>query len=222
MPRPIKTLLTVLTFETVLAAILFVSARRVDLPWVWALIGAHGVILFVGQTRMDPDLVRERRSPGPGAGRDKLFTRAGALLLLVHLVIAGLDVGRFHWSPPPEVAVRVGALAVFAAGMSLSMWAMAVNRFSSSVVRIQTERGHHVVDAGPYQYVRHPGYLGVLVSSLAGGVVIGSWWSLVPLGVLVALFAVRLHLEDRFLHRELDGYAAYAGRVRYRLVPGVW
>jgi protein-S-isoprenylcysteine O-methyltransferase Ste14 len=214
--------LRVIAFEAIIAAALFVSAGRVDLPWFWALIAAHGVILGVGQSRMDPELGRERRKPGPGGGRDRYFARVGAVFIISHLVVAGLDAGRFYWSTPPGLGMRLAALTLFVAGMSLSMWAMAVNRFFSSVVRLQTDRGHHVIDSGPYRYVRHPGYLGVLVSSLAGGVVLGSWWSLVPLGVLAALFTVRLVAEDRFLHRELQGYSQYAGRVRYRLLPGLW
>jgi protein-S-isoprenylcysteine O-methyltransferase Ste14 len=99
------------------------------------------------------------------------------------------------------------------------MWAMVVNRFFSSVVRLQTDRGHHVIDSGPYRVVRHPGYAGIVASAPAGGIVIGSLWSLLPLAVMAVLLLRRLRMEDAFLHRELAGYPDYAKRVRYRLLP---
>src|SRR5207249_4357953 len=100
-------------------------------------------------------------------------------------------------------------------------WAM-INRFFSSVVRIQTERGHHVVTVGPYRYVRHPGYAGAIAGFLAGPVVLGSWWAIAAVVPIVAFVLWRTAAEDRFLREKLPGYADYAERVRYRLLPGVW
>ena len=99
---------------------------------------------------------------------------------------------------------------------------MASNAFFSAYVRIQTERGHAVVSTGPYRWVRHPGYASGLGSTLATPFVLGSVWALVPAGLVVVLLVVRTALEDRTLRKELPGYAEYSGRVRFRLVPGVW
>jgi protein-S-isoprenylcysteine O-methyltransferase Ste14 len=118
--------------------------------------------------------------------------------------------------------VQAAALAGFAAGLGLSLWAMSANRFFSPVVRIQAERGHRLVSSGPYARLRNPGYTGLIVASLCGGVALGSWWSLVPLAPFVGMFLWRTAMEDRFLHEGLEGYAGYANRVRYRLVPGLW
>jgi protein-S-isoprenylcysteine O-methyltransferase Ste14 len=216
-----KSMLKVLAFEAFLGLVLFGSAGRVNLPWVWALLAVHAGWLVVAFTFMDPDLQRERVKPGPGA-TDVHLRRMIAAMLVVHLVVAGLDIGRYHWSGPIPWPLRAAALVLFACGMGLSIWAMLVNRFFSSAIRLQTDRGHHVIDKGPYAVMRHPGYAGMMVAAVAGGVVIGSWWSLVPLAGMAAVVVRRLVMEDGFLRRELEGYATYAGRVRYKLVPGLW
>jgi protein-S-isoprenylcysteine O-methyltransferase Ste14 len=181
----------------------------------------HATLLLAGVSFMDPGLREERLRPGPG-GRSRRIRFLALPFIVAHLVVAGLDVGRFGWSGPIPLAVQATALAGYAACMGLSLWAMAANRFFSPVVRIQDERGHHVVTSGPYGYLRHPGYTGLIVGSICGGVALGSWWSLVPLAPLVGMFLWRTAMEDRFLHEGLEGYVGYAQRVRYRLVPGLW
>ena len=118
--------------------------------------------------------------------------------------------------------VRGVALAIYGMAFSFSMWAMVVNRFFSSVVRLQPERGHRVIDSGPYRFVRHPGYAGMMVAALLGGIVLGSWWSMVPMLAFAAMAIRRLMMEDRFLNAELEGYREYAGRVRSKVLPGLW
>ncbi|QDV36886.1 methyltransferase family protein [Tautonia plasticadhaerens] len=214
-------ILRALMVEFLLAAILFASAGRIDLPWLWAVLALHATMLLAGIPFMDPDLRKERVRPGPG-GRSRQVRWLALPMILAHLVVAGLDVGRFGWSGPIPAVVQAVALAGYAAGMGLSLWAMAANRFFSPVVRIQAERGHRLVSSGPYARLRHPGYTGLIVGSLCGGVALGSWWSLVPLAPLVGMFLWRTAMEDRFLHEGLEGYAGYARRVRYRLMPGLW
>jgi protein-S-isoprenylcysteine O-methyltransferase Ste14 len=221
MDRFLSAILKVLVLETALFGLVLVSAGRLDLPWVWALLAVHATLLTIGYSLLDPTLGEERVRPGPGA-TDAPLRRMIAVLLLTHLVVVGLDIGRFHWSGSIPAAVRVPALVLFACGLGFSLWAMVVNRFFSSAIRLQTDRGHRVIDSGPYSLVRHPGYAGLLVSATAGGVVMGSWWSLLPLGLAFVVVLRRLVIEDVFLHRELEGYATYAGRVRYKLVPGLW
>ena len=216
-----KFLLTLLAFEVLLALLLFGVAGRVDLPWFWTLIGIHTVMMLAGGWLMDPDLRKERLRPG-GPGIDCRFRPILTALILAHLVIAALDAGRFGWSPHIPPAARAAGLAVYVAGFALSLWAMAANRFFSPVVRVQAERGHEVVGGGPYAYVRHPGYVGVTLALTAEAVLLGSLWSLAPLLPALAVVVWRTTLEDRFLHRNLSGYAAYASAVRYRLAPGVW
>jgi protein-S-isoprenylcysteine O-methyltransferase Ste14 len=109
-----------------------------------------------------------------------------------------------------------------AIGFGLFFRAMHENRFFSAVVRLQSDRGHRVVDSGPYSVVRHPGYAGMLVGMPCAGLALGSFISL-ALGVVLSLMIVRrASFEDAFLRQNLEGYVAYAARVRYRLLPGVW
>ncbi len=120
------------------------------------------------------------------------------------------------------LVVQVIALLAMAAGLAVVVWAEAVNRFFSSVIRIQTERGHHVITTGPYRYLRHPGYAACPFIFIGGGLVLGSWLSAL-IGVVLFLPILRRTVEeDRLLHEQLEGYAAYAQKVRYRLIPGVW
>ena len=140
----------------------------------------------------------------------------------VQLVIAGLDVGRYHWSDRVPPAVQVAGLVAMAAGMAVLIWAEAVNRFFSSVIRIQTERGHHVITGGPYRYLRHPGYAASPFFLVGGGLVLGSWLSGLFGFLMVALILRRTAHEDRILLEQLEGYAEYARKVRYRILPGVW
>ncbi len=214
-------ILQVLIVEGVLAATLFASAGRMNLPWFWAVLAVHSALMMVAMSSIDPDLRRERLKPGPG-GKDRYLRLIALPFMLAHLIVAGLDVGRFHWSDPMPAGIQAVALIGYTAGMALSVSAMASNRFFSPVVRIQHERGHTLVTTGPYRFVRHPGYVGAILACGCGGVALGSCWSLVPLAPFAVLFLRRTALEDRMLRADLDGYAGYADRVRYRLLPGLW
>ena len=145
-----------------------------------------------------------------------------APFFLAHFIVAGLDVGRFGWSGPVPLVVHGTGLLFYVSGIALAMRALVVNRFFSPVVRIQEERGHRLITEGPYRFVRHPGYAGMLLSFLGSGLVLGSWWSLLPLIPVVVLILRRTILEDHYLREHLEGYVGYAERVRYRLLPGVW
>jgi protein-S-isoprenylcysteine O-methyltransferase Ste14 len=140
---------------------------------------------------------------------------------LVIMLVAGLNF-RFGWPPAVALWVQLLALAVLVLGFASGTWAMFANRFFSGIVRIQADRGHSVVSAGPYCYVRHPGYVSAIIGNLSMPLALGSVWALIPAVITVVLIVVRTALEDRTLRAELPGYAEYAQRVRYRLLPGVW
>jgi protein-S-isoprenylcysteine O-methyltransferase Ste14 len=215
-------LLRLVIFPGVMAGVLFGAAGRWDLPSFWAVSGVSAVWLLVSVLVVDPGLHRERFRELRAGGKDFL-----PMLLLVlpclpaQWLLAGLDVGRYHWSDVPGV-VQLAGLAGAAAGAGLVCWALAVNPFFVGTVRLQPERGQHLIAAGPYRYVRHPGYLGAVVCFLSTSLALGSWWSLVPVAPVVLMVLRRTALEDRFLRAELGGYAAYADKTPYRLVPGLW
>jgi protein-S-isoprenylcysteine O-methyltransferase Ste14 len=208
-------------FLGLLIGLLFGSAGRWDLPFFWTYVAVNAALALVGLFLVDPALQQERWHPAVRNMEFWFIALVGLPLYLAHFAIAGLDVGRFHWSEVPRSAQLAG-LPVLAASWALVAWAVVVNRFFSPVVRIQTERGHQLITAGPYRYVRHPGYAGAIAAFLSGPVVLGSWWALAPVVPLILLILRRTTIEDRFLRAELTGYLEYAQRVRYRLLPAVW
>jgi len=222
MTRPMSAGITAGIVATVLiGAILFASAGRWDLPFFWAYLAVFTASSVAAGFVMDPGLVQERLWPGPGA-EDRLSTFAFLPVAVGQYVVAGLDVGRFHWSDTVPQALRLVGLLAVAVAVAVSMWAVSVNPFFSSVIRIQTERGHHVVTDGPYRFVRHPGYAVAPFLLIGTGLALGSWLAALIGVVMMAFVVQRTVREDHLLHEQLPGYAAYAHKVRYRLVPGVW
>lgn len=194
---------------------------RTDLPWMWVYLIVWACILTYAFFILDPDLRRERFRPG-GPTADPVALALMRLSALATMIVALLDVGRFHWSDGVPRAWHVVGLVLFAVGAWLPMRSMSVNRFFSPVVRVQRERGHRVVDWGPYAVVRHPGYAGMTILAVGGALLVGSLVALVPAAIFSALVLRRVFFEDAFLQQNLDGYREYSERVRFRLVPGVW
>jgi protein-S-isoprenylcysteine O-methyltransferase Ste14 len=201
---------------------LFGAAGRLDWPKAWVLLGlslATGLAFTAGR---DPELAAERRNVHAGKSWDKVLVGISVLLgPMAVWITAGLD-ERFHWTGGVSAIAFPAGLAAAVLGAALMAWAMGSNRFFSSVVRIQKDRGHTVAEGGPYRVIRHPGYAGASVFILATPLILGSYWALAPAAVTVAFTVIRTVLEDATLHQELDGYADYARRVRCRLVPAIW
>lgn len=174
--------------------------------------------------RVHPDLIRERarfmeaKDTKPW---DKVLAPLLALGSVFGAVVAGVD-RLYGWSSALPAGVSVAAVIVMIVGYAFSSWALIVNRFFSGTVRIQTERGHHVVTDGPYRLVRHPGYAGGLLGFVVIPLLLDSLWAFIPTILLTLVLIVRTALEDATLQKELPGYAEYAQKTRYRLLPGVW
>jgi protein-S-isoprenylcysteine O-methyltransferase Ste14 len=217
-----KRMLQVIITYLVLAAILFVSSWRLSWLWAWAYLGVGFAILVINAAILPAELIAERGQPRDNVKRwDRMLTTLAGLPTLGVPIVAGLD-ERFGWSSQMVPAIHLTGLAFFALGQGLFSWAMASNKYFSTAVRIQMDRGHTVATSGPYRYVRHPGYTGYIVSFLGMALALGSLWAIIPAGLIACLLVVRTALEDRTLQDELSGYKDYARRVRYRLLPGVW
>jgi protein-S-isoprenylcysteine O-methyltransferase Ste14 len=221
--RVLKRVLQVSVYFAFLALLLFLGAGTVDWPIAWALLGVYVGIFAVTGVFVDRDLAEERARLKIEAEKwDLLLGGLSFYSFPIGLLVAALDAVRFGWSPVLPTAVQISALVVFAGGNAFAAWAMVSNRFFATVVRIQVERGHGVVSHGPYAHVRHPGYSGWLLASLALPLVLSSLWAYVPVVIGAIGLVARTVLEDGKLTRELDGYAGYAQRVRFRLLPGIW
>ena len=207
-------------------AILFIGAGRVSWAWAWTYLAICVLSIALNASimlRKSPELIAERGRPGgPTQKWDKVI--AGLWALFVYLVlplVAALDF-RWLWTGAIGTSWHLAGAIVLIAGIALADWAILSNAYFSTAVRIQTDRGQTVCRTGPYRLVRHPGYVGFSLQTLATPAILGSIWALVPAAIGVLLMIVRTAREDRLLHAKLPGYAEYARDVRVRLVPGIW
>lgn len=208
-----------------MAVALFWSAGRINWWAAWAAIAvwlAFYAAMDILLLRFNPELMAERLSPPKGA---KAWDRAILSLLrltqLARYILAGLD-QRYGWTVGFPVAAQLAGLVVCVLSYALLAWAMTSNAFFSQIVRIQSERGHAVVTRGPYRYVRHPAYVGMILFEPAMSTLLASWPAIIAGGFCAILLILRTAFEDRTLQAELSGYGNYARQVRYRLLPGIW
>jgi protein-S-isoprenylcysteine O-methyltransferase Ste14 len=225
--RPIRDAARMTLWLAGVAALLFLPAGTIRWPGAWVFLletGGCGLATQLWLARHDPELLAERRSPlvrRKQAGWDKVMMRIVPVLWLGWLPLMALDAVRFQTSHVPVWLQGVGALA-FAASFFIVYLAYRSNSYASPVVRIQRERGQKVTTTGPYRFVRHPIYAGGILSYLGVPLLLGSWYGLVMAPIMSVLLAVRAAMEERLLKAELDGYAEYVARVRYRLIPMIW
>lgn len=209
----------------ILGASLFLSAGRLDWWEAWIFLAIYYVITLASQIwllRYDPDLAIERSRIGKDVKLwDKPIVALNLLLTIALFVVIGMDAGRLGWSHLPAVTRLIGLLG-FIPAFGLPLWAAYANTFLSGMARIQSDRGHQVVTSGPYRYVRHPMYLGMICYDLSLPLLLGSWWGLFVSSVMIIVVVARTVLEDEALQAELPGYAVYAGETPYRLLPGIW
>lgn len=213
-------------FVVAMGALLFASAGTLHWPGAWAMLVASallGPLCGWWLYRLDPGLLAERLRPviqkdQPPA--DKAFMTVFVLVMMAWMVAMGID--RRYLASNVPLALQALGFLLFLASTFFTMWVFRENSFAAPVVKLQAERAQRVISTGPYAHVRHPMYSAMILFFAGVPLLLESWWGLAMTPVFLALFAVRIRIEERTLKQGLPGYADYAARVPYRLLPGIW
>lgn len=224
-PSALRPILVTCAAMIVLPLLLFWPAGTIDWRRGWLFLSIAVIAVFFAVSRIareNPGLFAARRGFKPGTKPwDLILAPIIALLIVAIMPIAAVDDARFHWAPQPDWLQLIG-YALFCGGFSGVTWAQSVNPFFEAGVRIQADRGHHVIDTGPYAHIRHPGYACAVPMSAGIALSLGSLVALIPVALATILLAIRTVGEDAELQTSLSGYADYAQRVKHRWLPGVW
>jgi protein-S-isoprenylcysteine O-methyltransferase Ste14 len=219
-------LISFVIFIVFMIASMTLSAGRLDWMPGWTFLAVYLVLGFVTVAylwRTNPEVIvaRSEFHWSDQTPAHKLIFVLLIVLFMAIFPIAGLDDGRFQFSHVPSWLMLAGYMLMFIGHVGLT-WVLRYNKFAEPSVSIQADRGHHVIDTGPYALVRHPFYAFTIFLCLGTPLALCSYWALVPSLLAYLLLVVRTAMEDRLLHDDLAGYKEYAARVRYRLIPGVW
>lgn len=209
----------------VFSTILFICAGRLNYlqGWIFLSTVICSTLMNYFTIHHNSELINERSKPGEGIKSwDKLLLGLSAFMYVIIIVLAGFDSGRFRWTLDFNWKICITGILLTIIGQILFLTARSQNNFFSSVVRIQKDRGHVVCDSGLYKIVRHPGYLGMIISLLGLPLITTSIWSFIPTVIAIILLLIRTSLEDKTLINELDGYAEYSTKTRNKLIPFVW
>jgi protein-S-isoprenylcysteine O-methyltransferase Ste14 len=221
----LKTTIKVIISIIVLLLLLFGSAGTIYWMEAWILLILYFINVigfFIWLKKNNPELLKERTSRrSEGKWWDQIILTIYTILLMFMLVICGIDAVRFHWSNLPLILKIIGFIGYITSAIIISL-TIKENAYLSAVVRIQKDRSQQVVKTGPYKYVRHPMYSGIILGILSTPLALGSFIALIFSGLIMILFIIRTYLEDKTLQNELPGYKEYIKEVHYRLVPGLW
>ena len=221
----VRRLIQVFSSLVLYGVVLFLAAGRLDWWPAWVYLGISLVTVMINAVvmrRKNSDLINERgRMAENQKSWDKVLMLLYLPLMFSVLLVAGLDNGRYGWSDVPTWLMVLGAVLTALTYLVIT-WTMRVNAFLSTVARIQEERGQQVATGGPYRVVRHPMYICLIVQWISTALLLGSWWALIPAGIIGVIFIIRTALEDRMLQEELPGYIDFTKQTRFRLVPGLW
>jgi protein-S-isoprenylcysteine O-methyltransferase Ste14 len=204
---------------------MFLAAGKINyfFGWIYFTLSIFGLIINIVTTQNNPDLLSERSTPKKNVPAwDKKILGLLALLTIISYIAAGLDSGRFNWSPLFNIKLYLFGVFLIALGQIIFAIAKYQNNFFSSMVRIQTDRHHTVCDTGLYKFIRHPGYFGMILSWLGFPIVLNSIYSILPVLLSIILIIVRTNLEDKLLSQELKDYYIYKKKTKYRLFPLIW
>jgi protein-S-isoprenylcysteine O-methyltransferase Ste14 len=224
-PSYLKIMIRMWLFVFLISISIFILAGRINYWQGWLFITGN-ISFFIIQSislANKKDLAQERDKPGLGTKPwDKFFFPLYWPASISIFAVAALDAGRFSWTAKLPPLVYIISYTACVLSLSLFLWAIRANKFFSSVVRIQTDRGHYVIRSGPYRFIRHPGYLAAIFAFISVAPALGSLWALIPASLVAFLFIIRTYLEDKTLKKELPGYSEYAQDVKFRLLPHIW
>lgn len=216
--RMIQTVLTLL----LQGFILFITAWSLNWIWAWIFISLSVLLLITNAILLPQEVIEERGRKKENVKKwDRILTTINLFPLLGIYILSGLDY-RFHWTIDLHLGIHIMGLAFVLLGSILFTWSMVSNKFFSTMVRIQDERDHKVATEGPYKYVRHPGYVGYILMTLATPISLGSFYALSMAVIVSLIIVIRTILEDETLKAELIGYEEYTKIVRYKLIPYIW
>jgi len=208
---------------TLFFVITFLLAGRLDYWQGWVYNGLNLIFIILSLFLLPDELISERLKPKKGMKRwDKIYFIISTPIFYIMFILSVLDGSRFNWKPVISLEINIIAVFLYILGQSIFLWAKSVNKYFSTVVRIQKERGHTVCTAGPYRLIRHPGYLGGIIYIIATPSVLDSFWGIIPAMICVILIIIRTYFEDKTLQEELEGYTEYIRKVKYRLLPKIW
>src|SRR4030042_6828036 len=205
--------------------ILFISAGRINYwqGWLYTTICIISVLLNSFALKNKDELAAERSEVKSGTKSwDKIIIGLSAVTLIITYIVAGLDSGRFQWSPGFHWSINAVGTFLILLGEVIFLTAQKQNKFFSSVMRIQTDRGHTVCDTGIYKIVRHPAYFATIITAIGIPLILGSLWCFIPAIFSIILTLIRTSLEDKTLINDLIGYREYTYKTRYKLFPYIW
>jgi len=205
--------------------IIFISAGRINYwqGWLYTTINIISVLLNSFALKNKDEIVAERSGVKSGTKSwDKIILGLSTVTLIITYIVAGLDSGRFQWSPRFHWGINAIGVILILLGEVIFFMAQKQNKFFSSLMRIQTDRGHTVCDTGIYKIIRHPAYFGNIITAIGIPLILGSQWGFIPSVFSIFLTIIRTSLEDKTLINELDGYRDYTYKTRYRLLPYIW
>ena len=218
----IRRLIQVFSVLILQGAILFIAAGTFSWKWAWAVLLLGLLLLIINGILLPADLIEERGRKKENVKKwDKVLSSIISIPTILMYVFSGLDY-RFKWTGDVPIVVNIAGLVFIFLGSMLFTWSMVSNKFFSTLVRLQIDRQHTVATEGPYKYVRHPGYFGYIIFTVATPVALGAFWGLVFSVIIGILLIVRTALEDATLKKELPGYADYTENVKYKLIPLLW
>jgi protein-S-isoprenylcysteine O-methyltransferase Ste14 len=216
--RMVQTILTLL----LQGFILFITAWSLKWIWAWIFISIEVILLIINAIVLPREVIEERGRKKENVKKwDKILTTISLFPSLGVYILSGLDY-RFHWTIDLNIGINIMGIAFLFLGSMLFTCSMVSNKFFSTMVRIQNERDHKVATEGPYKYVRHPGYVGYILMTLATPISLGSLYALSMAFIVSLIIVIRTDLEDKTLNTELIGYKEYSKTVKDKLIPFIW